>query len=82
MLMFHGTAYVWQSTSRSSLQYQASSWVLRLLFLSQAELIKVGCEDVQNSNTGFQLLTSSKVSTLEDLNSHYTFAGPFQSCVS
>lgn len=55
--------------------------VLRLLFLSQAPYIKVDWEDLQSSNTGFQVLTSSKGSTLEALNSHDMFAGSPQSCV-
>lgn len=55
--------------------------VLRLLFLSQAPFIKVRWEDLQSSNTGFQVLTSSKASTLEALNSHDAFVGSPQSYV-
>lgn len=81
MLVFHGTAL--SDSAQPGLA--DTTWpvpVLRLLFLSPAPFIKVSWEDLQSSNTGFQVLTSSKASTLEALSSHDKLAGSPQSRVS
>lgn len=59
MLVFHGTALS-DSAHPGLADTTRPVPVLRLLFLSQAQFNKVAWEDLQNSNTGFQVLTSSK----------------------